>query len=67
MPDDVAVIGFDNWDLLVRESRPTLTSVDMSLEQLGRAAAQHLVDAIGGAPSPGVVAGPVRLVVRDSA
>jgi LacI family transcriptional regulator len=67
VPGDISVIGFDNWDLLVRESRPPLTSVDMSLEQLGRSAAQHLVDAIGGAPSPGVVAGPVRLVVRDSA
>lgn len=39
----------------------------MSLEQLGRAAAQHLVDAIGGAPSPGIVAGAVKLVVRGSA
>lgn len=67
VPDDVAVVGFDNWDLLVRESRPPLTSVDMNLERLGRAAAQHLVDAIGGAPSPGVVAGEVRLVVRGSA
>jgi LacI family transcriptional regulator len=66
VPGDVAVIGFDNWDVLVRESRPTLTSVDMNLEQLGRAAAQHLVDAIGGSTSAGVTYGAVRVHERES-
>jgi len=66
VPDDVAVVGFDNWDLLVRESRPPLTSVDMELEVLGRTAAQHLVDIIEGTVSAGVFPQPVRVQARAS-
>ncbi|MBF4577159.1 LacI family DNA-binding transcriptional regulator [Frondihabitans sp. VKM Ac-2883] len=66
VPDDVSVVGFDNWDILVRESRPPLTSVDMNLDDLGRSAAQALVDAIDGRPRTGRHVEPVRLVVRES-
>ena len=37
-PDDVAVVGFDNWDVWREATRPPLTSVDMNLEALGREA-----------------------------
>lgn len=66
VPRDVAVIGLDDWDLLVAESRPPLTSVDMNLEQLGRAAAQHLADAIEGSTLSGVSLQPVRVHERES-
>jgi LacI family transcriptional regulator len=66
IPADVAVIGFDNWDILCQDSWPPLTSVDMNLQELGRRAAAALVEAIGGKRSFGVHLGPVRVVPRDS-
>ena len=39
VPDDVALVGFDNWEPMVLGADPPLTSVDMCLEDVGRAAA----------------------------
>jgi LacI family transcriptional regulator len=66
VPGDVAVIGVDNWDVLAQSSRPPLSSIDMQLQELGRAAALALSTAIGGAASPGVNRLPVRVVPRES-
>jgi LacI family transcriptional regulator len=66
VPQDVAVTGFDNWDVIALASRPPLTSVDMDLEGLGRRAARLLLTAIAGERSPGVHEHPARLVIRDS-
>ncbi|OOB92341.1 LacI family DNA-binding transcriptional regulator [Rathayibacter sp. VKM Ac-2630] len=66
VPRDVAVVGFDNWDLLVEAARPPLSSIDMQLETLGRAAAEELSHAIRGGATPGVRRMPVRLVPRES-
>jgi len=66
VPGDVAVIGFDDWDLLVREARPPLSSVAMELEHLGRVAAQRLVDMIDGERTAGISREPVRVVARAS-
>jgi len=67
VPEDVAVVGFDNWDVLVSNARPTLTSIDPNLERLGREAAQRLFAAMGGTtPTPGVYHLPVSLVIRGS-
>ncbi|MGL3198927.1 MULTISPECIES: substrate-binding domain-containing protein [Curtobacterium] len=66
IPEDVAVTGFDNWDILVDHARPPLTSVDMHLEELGRLAAQALVEAIEGRPRHGRVQHPVSVVERAS-
>lgn len=66
IPEDVAVVGFDNWDILVEGARPQLTSVDMDLQQLGRLAAGALVDTIEGKVQRGRVRNPVSLVVRGS-
>lgn len=67
IPDDVAVIGFDNWEPMVTGCAPPLTSVDMCLEDVGRAAARHLLAAINGEPSHGLHTIRSRLVVRESA
>ncbi|HEY1673868.1 MAG TPA: LacI family DNA-binding transcriptional regulator [Streptosporangiaceae bacterium] len=66
VPDDIALVGFDNWNPMVRGSDPPLSSVDMCLEDVGRAAAQDLLAAIGGEPARGVRTVPCRLVVRES-
>lgn len=67
VPDDLAVIGFDNWELLAANSRPELTSIDANLQQLGRQSAQRLFDAIDGVDiGEGVHHLPVRLVIRGS-
>jgi LacI family transcriptional regulator len=80
VPDDVALVGFDNWGPMAVGALPPLTSVDMCLEEVGRVAAQRLLAAIAGEPdgdqdgdqdgapdrAPGVRTVPPRLVVRES-
>ncbi|MFC7534221.1 LacI family DNA-binding transcriptional regulator [Actinoplanes sp. GCM10030250] len=66
IPRDVALVGFDNWDVMVEGSRPSLTSIDMDLEGIGRTAAEVLLAAINGDPVQGQRARPCRLVPRAS-
>ena len=66
VPDDVAVVGFDDWDVIALASRPPLTTVALGLEALGRRAGELLLDAVAGRPSAGTTTLPTRLVVRDS-
>jgi len=66
VPDDIAVLGFDNWKVLSTNARPPLTSIDMNLEELGRTAARALFAALEGAPRSGVEALPCRIVLRGS-
>ncbi|GAA2532123.1 LacI family transcriptional regulator [Winogradskya humida] len=66
VPHDVAVTGFDNWAVIAEASRPPLTSVDMDLAGLGRAAANLLLQAIAGNPATGTHTHPAHLVIRDS-
>ena len=66
VPGDIAVLGFDNWEILSADARPPLTSIDMNLEELGRSAARALFAALDGAPRSGVEALPCRIVLRGS-
>jgi LacI family transcriptional regulator len=67
VPADVAVVGFDNWEIMAAQTRPPLTSVDMNLRELGRQAGLLVrVLAEGEAVAPGVRKLPCHLVVRDS-
>lgn len=67
VPEDIAVIGYDNWAVLATNSRPELTSIDANLQQLGRTAAMRIFEAIDGTEvEPGVRQLPVRLVIRGS-
>jgi LacI family transcriptional regulator len=66
VPRQIAVMGFDNWEILSLGTRPQLTSVDLELETLGRVAAQRLFAAIDGTEGSGVETLPVRLVARGS-
>lgn len=67
VPDDVAIVGFDNWELFAAATRPPLTTIDMGLVDLGRVAGLTLLDMIEGKPvAGGVTHNPTRLVVRQS-
>ena len=66
IPGDVALVGFDNWDVMVEGCRPALTSVDMDLEGIGREAAELLLQSINGEPGHGPRKRPCRLVPRAS-
>ncbi len=65
VPDDVAVVGFDDSEL-ARSADPPLTTVRQPIEQLGREMARLLLDQLDGAAPSGVVLR-TDLVVRRSA
>lgn len=66
VPRDVAVVGFDNWDVMVLAACPPLTSIDMNLRALGREAGDSLLDMIAGKRVSGINRRPCSLVVRES-
>ena len=66
VPEDVAVVGYDNWSPMVLGADPPLTSIDMCLEHVGRMAAEQLMLAINGEPSRGVHTVACRLIPRGS-
>ena len=66
VPDDVALVGFDNWAPMALGALPPLTSIDMCLQDVGRVAAEHLLAAIGGEPAHGKHTVPCQLIVRES-
>ncbi|MCA1444498.1 LacI family DNA-binding transcriptional regulator [Ensifer sp. IC4062] len=67
VPEDVSVVGFDNWEIVAAQTRPPLTSIDMGLKELGREAGLTVLAlAEGRRVEPGVRKLPCRLVVRQS-
>lgn len=66
VPQDIAVVSFDNWEILATGSAPALTSVDMEFETLGRRAAQMVFAALDGERQTGTITQPCRLVIRGS-
>ena len=66
IPDEVAVVGFDNWSVITEETQPRLTSVDMNLYELGHEAGRHLLKMIHGETFTGVLRLPCTLVKRAS-
>ena len=66
VPGTVAVLGFDNWDVMTLAARPPLSSIDMNLRELGRLAGERLIAMIAGERLKGVERLPCSLVVRQS-
>jgi LacI family transcriptional regulator len=66
VPDDIAVVGFDNWDVIAAATRPPITTIDMNLHELGRQAGLRLLAMVDGARASGVERLPCRLVIRQS-
>ena len=66
IPDDIAIVGFDNWSLFTQDVEPALTSVDQQLHELGRRSGRAMLAMINGEPERGTLHLPCRLVVRES-
>jgi DNA-binding LacI/PurR family transcriptional regulator len=67
VPDDVAVIGFDDFEIS-RYSDPPLTTVRQPIAEAGRVMARQMLRMISGDPDvPSSVVLPTELVVRASA
>ena len=67
VPQDVALIGFDNWGVIAEACRPPLSSVDMCLKDLGAEAGRRMLAMIAGASFRGLERLPCNLVLRASA
>ncbi len=66
VPGDVAIVGFDNWEVVATATRPPLTTIDMNLHDLGREAGIALLAMIDGVRETGVRKIPCKIVVRQS-
>jgi DNA-binding LacI/PurR family transcriptional regulator len=66
VPDDVAVVGFDDIEM-ARYTEPPLTTVRQPIQQIGRELARHLLKQVAGEDVDPVVLLPTELVIRESA
>lgn len=54
VPEDIAVLGVDNWTVIAESARVPLTTIDLNLKRLGRMAAARLMSTLTGDPQHGV-------------
>ena len=66
VPAQVALVGYDNWEIIAAATRPPLTTVDMNLHELGGRAGEMLVGLIDAQKPAQTVLVPPRLVIRVS-
>ncbi|MEM7576922.1 MAG: substrate-binding domain-containing protein [Planctomycetota bacterium] len=66
VPDDVAILGVDNDELLCDLSDPPLSSVEQGLRQIGYEAGQLIDRMLRGEPSQVITVPPRRVVPRRS-
>lgn len=66
VPDDVALVGFDDIPY-ARLTSPRLTTITVPTHEMGRLAARALIGAIHTGELPPAVVLPVELALRDSA
>jgi DNA-binding LacI/PurR family transcriptional regulator len=66
VPGDIAIIGFSN-DKITRIVNPPMTTVDQPSREMGKKAAEIMIEMIEGNPiKPTTVVMPTRLIVRGS-
>lgn len=65
VPGEVAVVGFDNFDIGIYSS-PGLTTVGASIYELGRRTAEILLDLLAGKETPMIEIIPTQLIIRES-
>ncbi|MEN3306444.1 MAG: hypothetical protein V7603_2646 [Micromonosporaceae bacterium] len=66
VPDDIAVVGFDDFEL-ARYTEPQLTTVRQPIIELGRTLARQLLRLVTGEEIQRALVLPTSLIVRDSA
>ncbi|MEM6332862.1 MAG: substrate-binding domain-containing protein [Planctomycetota bacterium] len=66
VPDDVAILGIDNDELLCELSDPPLSSIDHAMQEVGYEAAALLNRMLNGGPVERVILPPKRVVTRRS-
>jgi LacI family transcriptional regulator len=68
VPEDVAMVGVGNDDLVCELARPSLSSVVIPAEQIGYEAAALLGRLMAGVPPPDrpILIAPLRVIVRQS-
>ncbi|MEV4538791.1 LacI family DNA-binding transcriptional regulator [Asanoa sp. NPDC049518] len=66
VPDDVAVIGFDDIEM-ARYTEPPLTTVRQPIQQIGREMARQLMRLVAGEEIEPVTMLPTELIIRESA
>jgi LacI family transcriptional regulator, galactose operon repressor len=66
VPAQVALVGYDNWEIIAAATRPALTTIDMNLQELGARAGETLIGLIDGPKPAETILVPPRLVVRAS-
>lgn len=65
IPDDVAIVSFNDVDL-ARFASPPLTSVKVHTEEMGRTSVKLLIDRLNGRETPLKVVVPTELSIRGS-
>jgi LacI family transcriptional regulator len=66
VPDDIAIVGFDDLDVAIKAT-PQLTTIRQPIQEKGAVAARLLMDLIEGkAQNPHQVILPTQLVIRQS-
>lgn len=65
VPDEIAVIGFDNAPVC-RHTQPELSTVAQPVEEMGARMADLLIDRLAGRAVPALTLLPTHLVVRSS-
>lgn len=66
IPQDVAIVGHDNWFIFASNAHPTLTTFDNNITLLGKTAAQFILDALSGHPHHGVTSIECPMIIRES-
>jgi LacI family transcriptional regulator len=66
VPEDVALVGYDNWEIIAAATRPPLTTMDMNLRERGAQAGGLLVGFMGGQKGGERILVAPRLAIRDS-
>ncbi|SNT61588.1 DNA-binding transcriptional regulator, LacI/PurR family [Asanoa hainanensis] len=66
VPDDVAVIGFDDIEM-ARYTEPPLTTVRQPIQQIGREMARQLMRLVAGEEIEPITMLPTELIIRESA
>ena len=65
IPDEVAVVGFDDVQFS-RYISPSLTTIRAPIEEVGREAVRQLVCLLNGQPARALTLMPTELIIRDS-